>query len=380
MKSNTKKNWADPSHYLQKIHVAEDVFSLPYTQEIIEKSNLPVSIVQEGEEPMVSDEDFTRALDQGKKHLFLCMNKGNFFKPCPGTAEYTCCGYHVLNIGMNCPMDCVYCILQAYLNSPWITAFTNIERLFSELDSVLNNDDHQFYRIGTGEFTDSLALENITGLSKKLVEYFAQKKNGVLELKTKSASIDNLQNAVHKGRTILSWSLNSLPIMKSQEIRTATLDQRLDAASRAVQWGYKLAFHFDPIVVHKNWREGYRKTIELLFERVDPDAIVWISLGALRYLPSLKHIASKRFPHSNIFADEFIAGLDGKSRYFRTQRSKMYKYIYSLLSSRMSTDTCVYFCMESDEIWKEVLGFSPESKGGLSNMLDHAAIAAIAKY
>ena len=168
--------------------------------------------------------------------------------------------------------------------------------------------------------------------------------------------------------------------MKTEEIRTATLEQRLSAAHRAAQWGYKLAFHFDPIVVHDNWREGYKKTIDMLFERVDAGAIVWISLGALRYLPFLKNIATERFPHSSIFADEFIIGLDGKSRYFRTQRSEMYRYIYSLLAPKIAEDTCIYFCMESDEMWNEVFGYSPESKGGLAKMLDHAAIAAIGKY
>ena len=380
MQKNIEHNWADPSHYLKKIHVAEGVLSLPYTQELIQNSKLPISIVPEGEQPKVTEKDFTQALTQGKKHLYLCENKGSFFKPCPGTSEYTCCGYHVLNIGMNCPMDCVYCILQAYLNQPWMTAFVNIDQLFYELDAALDNEDQQFFRIGTGEFTDSLGLETITGLSKRLVEYIASKKNAVLELKTKSASIKNLQYAEHKGRTILSWSLNSPIIMKKQEIRTATLEQRLDAANRASKWGYRLAFHFDPIVIHDNWREGYKKTIDMLFDRVDADAIAWISLGALRYLPSLKNIATERFPHSAIFADEFITGLDGKSRYFRTQREEMYKHIYSLLAPIIAKETCVYFCMESEEMWNEVFGYLPETKGGLSKMLDRAAIAATTKY
>jgi len=28
--------------------------------------------------------------------------------------------------------------------------------------------------------------------------------------------------------------------------------------------------------------------------------------------------------------------------------------------------------MESDEIWQEVIGFTPENRGGLPNMLDQA--------
>ncbi|PIE71820.1 MAG: DNA photolyase, partial [Deltaproteobacteria bacterium] len=39
---------------------------------------------------------------------------------------------------------------------------------------------------------------------------------------------------------------------------------------------------------------------------------------------------------------------------------------------RAAARTCIYFCMESDEIWQEVMGFVPEEKGGLPLMLDRS--------
>ncbi|MBM9602867.1 SPL family radical SAM protein [Desulfopila inferna] len=374
------KSWVDPSIYLKHIHVSEDILSLEYTQEMLHRANLPVTIVPSGENPANLNGEFAEELYRGKQHLFLCENKGNFFKPCPGTSEYRCCGYHVLNIGMNCPIDCVYCILQAYLNQPWITAFVNIDKLFDEVNSALENKPDRFFRIGTGEFTDSLALERITGISSKLIEIVGHHSNGILELKTKSGSIATLENCNHQGKTILSWSLNSPMIMKTQEIRSATLAERLDAAARAARWGYGLSFHFDPIIYHQGWREGYAETIDLLFKKVPREAIVWISLGALRFLPTLKIISTRRFHHSRIFHQEFIPGLDGKSRYFRTLREEMYTHIYTLLRAKAGVDTCVYFCMESDEIWDKVCGHLPDSKGGIAAMLDEAALRAIAKY
>jgi spore photoproduct lyase len=134
--------------------------------------------------------------------------------------------------------------------------------------------------------------------------------------------------------------------------------------------GYKLASHFAPIIHHPGWREGYSETIRLLYSSVPADAIVWISLGALRYIPSLKDIGTNRFPHSNIYFQEFIEGLDNKSRYFRPERVKLYRHIYEELAEKASSRTCIYFCMESDEIWKEVMGFTPEERGGIPRMLD----------
>ncbi len=364
-----KTGYGDPARYITELHVEEECLHMEYTQEIIARSGLPVQILKDGADPDISG-NYPQNLTQGKHHLVLAKNRGTFFKPCPGTREYQCCDYQVLNIGMGCPMDCVYCILQAYLNNPWISFFVNIDDLMAELDQGMAAAGDQFFRIGTGEFTDSLALDSLTGLSAHLVKYMSRQKNGVLELKTKSAVIANLKNLDHRGRTIVAWSLNSPPIMAAEEIRTASLDERLQAAAECADWGYKLAFHFDPIIYHEGWEDGYKKTIKTLFARVPADRIAWISLGALRYLPSLKHIATNRFPASRFFYEEFIDGLDGKSRYFRDVRVAMYKLIADELAKYVAPKTCVYFCMENEAIWQEVFGFSPQEKGGLGVMLD----------
>ncbi len=367
----TLQSWADPSRFIQQIHVEESCLDMAYTREIIERSRLPYTVVKSDTSQMVAG-DYPDNLTDGKQHLLLCKNKGRFFKPCPATREYRCCDYQVLNIGMNCPMDCVYCILQAYLNNPHLSFFVNIDDLIEEMETVFKDRPTEFFRIGTGEFTDSMALDRLTCLSKTLVEFMATRKSAILELKTKSAVIDNLKGLNHNGRTVLGWSLNSTQIMRKEEIRTATLMERLEAAAQCAEWGYLLAFHFDPIIDHPGWRDGYRETINQLFQVVPADSIVYISMGGFRYLPKLKHIGSKRFPGSNIFYQEFIEGLDGKSRYFRPRRVELYQYLYSLLKKKVSDNCCVYFCMESDEIWQQVMGFQPGEKGGLPQMLDNA--------
>ncbi len=364
-----KTGYGNPARYITELHVEESCLQLPYTQEVIARSGLPVHILQENVDPAIPGR-YPDNLTHGKHHLVLTKNRGTFFKPCPATREYRCCDYQVLNIGMGCPMDCVYCILQAYLNNPWISFFVNIENLFAELDQAFAASDGEFFRIGTGEFTDSLALDSLTGLSRRLIEYMSRQKSAVLELKTKSNVIENLKGLDHKGRTVVAWSLNSPSVMAAEEIRTATLDERLAAAAQCADWGYQLAFHFDPIIFHEGWRDGYRQTITKLFSRVPADQIAWISLGALRYLPSLKNIATNRFPGSRFFYEEFIDGLDGKSRYFRSRRVMMYKVIADELAGYVAPRTCVYFCMENDAVWQEVFGFSPEDKGGLPSMLD----------
>lgn len=362
--------WTDPSRYIKSLFVEESCLELAYTQEILARAKLPWTVVPERQKPTDLDDDFVHNLSTGKQQLYLCHNRGTFFKPCPGTREYQCCEYQVLNTGTNCPIDCVYCILQAYLNVPWLTFHVNTDQLFLELSETLSKNPHQFFRIGTGEFTDSLAIDRLTCLSRPLVEFIGKRNNAVLELKTKSAAIENLQGLPHNGRTIIAWSLNSTQVMARYELRSATLEERLDAAQKCAEWGYRLAFHFDPIIDYPEWQTGYAETIERLFEKVPASAIAWISLGALRYIPSLKEIALRRFPGARIYCQEFITGLDGKARYFRPNRVHLYQHIVALLQQRVSAKTCIYFCMESDEIWREVMGYTPAEKGGLAKMLD----------
>lgn len=369
---NKIPSWKDPSLYVQQIHVEESCMELEYTREILRRAGLPHLVIADREEPEGIAGEYPLNLLEGKHHLLLAKNRGHFFKACPGTKEYRCCDYQVLNIGMGCPMDCVYCILQAYLNKPWLTFFVNSGDLLGEMEEAFRLEPNRFFRIGTGEFTDSLALDRLTCLSPLLVEFIADKKQAVLELKTKSGVIENLEGLEHNGRTIVAWSLNSTRVMQKEEIRTATLEERLAAAAQCARWGYKLAFHFDPIIDHPGWEEGYRNTINRLFEVVPKDKIVWISMGALRYLPALKTIGCNRFPHSRIYYQEFIEGLDNKKRYFRPRRVTLYKHIYSLLKKGAAESTCIYFCMESDEIWQEVMGYIPEEKGGIPLMLDRA--------
>lgn len=306
---------------------------------------------------------------EGKKNLILTTNKGAFIKKCPGTAEYTCCDYQILHIGTYCYMDCSYCILQTYFHPPVLQYFVNDNDLFKELEQMFNKP--QISRVGTGEFTDSLIWELWIEQAKPLIERFANQKRAVLELKTKTTAIKALQDLNHNKKTIVSWSLNTERIIKNEERGTSTLEARLKSAAQCESWGYKLAFHFDPIVIYDGCIPDYQHVVNMLFSHINPDSIVYISLGSFRYIPSLKKIIQKRFPESDIVYGEFILGLDNKMRYFKPLRIKVYKALVDAIK-KIAPQVLVYFCMEDSEVWFKSMGFSPDVNGGLGQMLDES--------
>ena len=130
---------------------------------------------------------------------------------------------------------------------------------------------------------------------------------------------------------------------------------------KAVKAGYKLAFHFDPIIDFTGWDKDYDETISKLFNVADPALIAWISMGSLRYPPDMKEKILNRFPGTLLTASEMIRGMDGKIRYFKPLRIELYKGIVSSLYKHGGSNLFLYFCMEDHEIWQQVLGRAPES-------------------
>ncbi|HMF47077.1 MAG TPA: hypothetical protein VK603_00440, partial [Candidatus Saccharimonadales bacterium] len=122
-----------------------------------------------------------------KRKLYVAKHRGDFFKKCPGSEGQVCCNYFVINFASNCPMDCSYCYLQDYLaDNAELKVFSNVGDLIAEADRTLSKHRGVFFRVGTGEITDSLALEPYTGMVRELIPYFDEQPNVLLELKTKS--------------------------------------------------------------------------------------------------------------------------------------------------------------------------------------------------
>ncbi len=307
----------------------------------------------------------------GKKHLVLSRFPGSFLKKCPGISKgMVCCNYYVVNLIKNCIYDCTYCFLQDFLeNNPVMTAYVNIDDLLGELDDVFRANPDRAYRVGTGELTDSLALEAAVPYSDYLIPFFQSHDNAVLELKTKSDEVENLIRRGGSEKVIVSWSINPQEIVEREEKGTASLDQRLQAARRCREAGFRVGFHFDPIVIYPGWEEAYEKTIQSLFAHVPPDAIEWISLGSFRYRPNLKKIINQRSRSNLLFASEHVACEDGKFRYLRPLRTHAYETLRARLK-RESPDLNVYLCMETKEIWEGTTGKLPRSDKKLDQFFD----------
>ena len=359
---------------IETLYLEEGVEAYPLTQKVLARlPGVPVVRVDGAAEIEThlrrTESDVFGA---AKRRLLLSRFKGEFLRKCPGISPgMVCCNYYVVNLIKNCIFDCSYCFLQDFLqNNPVLTAFVNIEDLLEQLDAVFRRHPDRHFRVGTGELTDSLALEPVLPYLDWLGPFFRERPNAVLELKTKSDRVESLL-ALHPapGNLIVSWSVNPPGLAEREEQGAASTPARLEAARRCHRAGYRIGFHLDPILLVPGWESEYAALVEQLFAHVPPEGIEWISLGGFRYRRGLKPIIRDRHPGTALFHSEHVPSEDGKFRYLRPLRQTAYETIRRLLKKH-SDSLNVYLCMETKEIWEGVTGRMPRADERLDVFFD----------
>jgi spore photoproduct lyase len=305
---------------------------------------------------------------QDKNILYLKRYRGRFLRFCPGTSKYRCCGYRIVHIGENCPLSCTYCILRAYFQDNVLKVWANQEDLWRELDQEIGGRPDRLFRVGTGEFTDSLALEPLTAYSRDLIAFLAKYDNCCLELKTKTSDLSWMESVSRPERVLPAWSVNSPEVVGSEEKGAAGLEQRLAAARKCAENGFRVCLHFDPVLRYPGWERGYDTAVDMIRDYLRPRDIAYISLGSFRCMPELLRRLGDSGERRDFLEQEFVTGLDGKLRLLRPLRVAQFRRIADRLKSHGIGEQ-LYFCMESDEVWRDVLGYTPKDLGGLANHL-----------
>lgn len=313
-----------------------------------------------------------------RSELVRSVNRGEFWKPCPGTtAGYHCCGYQILTPLTGCGMYCSYCVLQVYFDHQCQVVYENIDDLRNEVAAKMDKWQG-VVRFGTGEFGDSLYQEPALGLSRQIAKILEPYPNVVVEFKTKSINIDQLFQISRPEKVVIGFSMNTPSMICQLEKGTASLLQRLDAARRCIDMGFWVAFHFDPMVQYCGWEKEYRQVVDMIFETIkDPQRIAWWSMGGFRTMPRLKQQLKQSNRHLPLFSGEMLLGEDRKLRYIRPVRIAFYRAMREQVEKYYPAIP-LYLCMESPEVW-EASEMATRIPNGLAAMLDDRAAVMLAQ-
>lgn len=327
--------------------------------------NLPESL--QNHKGTLSADEFNRS----KRTMVVKPFQGQFFKRCPGATQkktLACCNYYVLNLGQQCDMNCSYCYLQSYLNSPALTIYSNIEVALKELKVIADQHPDSPFRVGTGEIIDSLSLDPLTGYSESLIQFFKNYPRWTLEFKTKSDFVDQFLHLPHSQNVVISWSINSAEITQKEEHGTASLEQRLMAAKKCRDAGFKVAFHIDPLIHYPEWKAGYSDLVDKITSTFSPSDLHVISVGTLRYQGSQKNMMRERFGFKSLaLSGEMFQSESGKFRYDQGLREEMYKFVLNQFQSS-GQQWKIFMCMETPETWISTFESIPIKKPELKEM------------
>ncbi len=352
------------------LFVSKEALKYPITQNIIKERKYEISTLDQIREKLNSGKI------EKSRALLISTFPGNFIKDCPCTPGYVSCGYKNINFAYNCPLNCSYCILQEYLTYPILTLFVNINKLKNEITDYKKS--HEYIRIGTGELTDSLIWEKLYPFSQWFINLFQQFKDIIFEFKTKTDFIENFPELNKNENIIVSFSLNPEQL-KREELYSVTPQKRIEAMKKLIKMGYAVGIHFDPLIEHENWEQNYKTLIKNIFDSISPKKIAWISLGSLRFTKDLRWQIKDNHPHSILLKGELIEGFDKKYRYPFLLREKLYGEIIRFLKEYGAEDLPIYFCMESEEMWKRFLKVEPETEKINKYLYDSAKKALKAK-
>ena len=264
-----------------------------------------------------------------------------------------------------CFFRCDWCYLKLTYRAqfPYITVRANYPKIFSQI--VRRTETSRTPVIfNTGELADSLALEHLTGAARAFIPRVANLVHTWLFMLTKTSRVNQILNLHHRGRTILTWSINAPKVSRKFEIGAPSFKKRLTAARRVQEAGYPLRLRLDPIVPINGWKKAYKETIHEIFDNVSPERI---TLGTLRFEEGFFNIRNSIFTTGKdlpqyldkmkpMFPPKIFPGSDrpkvGKYSFSERERIRIFDYVINEIQKHSNCD--IALCKESAPVWNEL--------------------------
>ena len=189
-----------------------------------------------------------------------------------------------------------------------------------------------------------------------LIEFFGTLKDRYLIIHTKSWNFDWALKLRHNGNTIIVWSVSAPTQSSAIEPKTGTTEERIESARKCQEAGYTVRYKFKPIIPVRNWREEASETIDIIFNKTNPDVIslccfMWMDVNDMKCRFDSSLIDPKYLSAAEESIDEVA---DTRSKPFpEWVRAEIYEYHFKEIRKRNS-DIPVSLSTENWKMWKRM--------------------------
>jgi spore photoproduct lyase len=334
----------------EKAFVEKDILNLKRTQDILDKISYKKIEQIEKVEDIFGRVKKPYLQKRTELNIFLGRKKGELVKEAPEAYGTKGDPHYYFVHAYNCIYECQYCYLQGYFQSPDLVIFVNHEEILTGIEKKIADTKDGFTPwFHAGEYSDSLALSNITGELPIYFDFFKKHPKAKLELRTKSANIRELLQITPLKNVITSFSLSPEKAIKSYDLKTPPLKTRLKAMSDLFNKGHPIGLHLDPVIFEDNFEKSYSDLLKTLNESIPLSRLEYISLGVVRFSKTVFHQVKKNYPDSPLLAEDFIKGSDGKVRYKRPMRYWILNKLKNICVDFGAKSEKVYLCMEDED-------------------------------
>lgn len=203
------------------------------------------------------------------QQLILAVKRPPYLYPLSPLCEtYGYARAYYTTPALNCPYDCDFCFLQGMYPSAHLVVFVNEGNFYD----AARKEAEPFFLSVTYE-NDLMALEELVPWTGRWLDFAKTMPKMELEVRTRGANPGVLMDREPLPNVVLAWSLSPREVATRYEKRAPGPAERIEAAYRAIEAGWRVRLCIEPIIRIPTWKEAYRELINTVFDRMPADKV-----------------------------------------------------------------------------------------------------------
>ncbi|WP_051585916.1 SPL family radical SAM protein [Caldanaerobius polysaccharolyticus] len=271
------------------VYVEEDAIGYPVSSDILQKLPKARVITVKNYKDVFNKASQDFEAQKKSQKLILAKKRGDMvYRGSTLCEDFGYENFYYSSSVLNCIYDCDYCYLQGVYPSSNIVVFVNVEDFFHAVSSLTRD---KFIYLSISYDSDLLALERLTGLATRWIQYAGSNENLLVEIKTKSGCYSSISDMNIPQNVVLAWTLSPDEVIDRYERLTPSLDIRIENIRKAIAGGLKVRLSFEPIMMIDNFEEVYSNFFEKVFNAIPLHGIRDVNAGIFR----MSEVQAKRF-------------------------------------------------------------------------------------